>query len=66
MLNIFKAKTNRQYRTATIIRDDRTQHADKVILVEDGRIKDSGSFKELISRNPSVERVVDLMRVEKD
>ena len=42
------------------------QHADKVILVEDGLVKDSGTFKELVSRNPSVERVVDLMRVEKD
>jgi ATP-binding cassette, subfamily B, bacterial PglK len=42
------------------------QHADKVILVEDGLVKDSGSFRELIARNPSVERVVDLMRVEKD
>ena len=42
------------------------QHADKVILVEDGRVQDSGTFKELIARNPSVERVVDLMRVEKD
>jgi ATP-binding cassette, subfamily B, bacterial PglK len=42
------------------------QHADKVILVEEGRIKDSGTFKELIQRNPSVEKVVDLMRVEKD
>jgi ATP-binding cassette subfamily C protein len=42
------------------------QHADKVILVEDGLVKDSGTLKELISRNPSVERVVDLMRVEKD
>jgi ATP-binding cassette subfamily C protein len=42
------------------------QHADKVILVEEGRVKDSGTFKELIKRNPSVERVVDLMRVEKD
>lgn len=41
------------------------QHADKVILVEDGQVKDSGTFKELISRNPSVERVVDLMRIEK-
>jgi ATP-binding cassette subfamily C protein len=41
------------------------QHADKVILVEDGSVKDSGTFKELVSRNPSVERVVDLMRVEK-
>jgi ATP-binding cassette, subfamily B, bacterial PglK len=42
------------------------QHADKVILVEDGAVKDSGTLKELIARNPSVERVVDLMRVEKD
>jgi ATP-binding cassette subfamily C protein len=42
------------------------QHADRVVLVEDGRVKDSGTFKELIARNPSVERVVDLMRVEKD
>jgi ATP-binding cassette subfamily C protein len=42
------------------------QHADMVVLVEDGLVKDSGSFQELIKRNPSVERVVDLMRVEKD
>jgi ATP-binding cassette, subfamily B, bacterial PglK len=42
------------------------QHADKVILVEEGMVKDSGAFKELIARNPSVERVVDLMRVQKD
>ncbi|KGA21241.1 hypothetical protein GM51_2895 [freshwater metagenome] len=42
------------------------QHADKVILVEDGEVRDSGTFKELIARNPSVERVVDFMRVEKD
>ena len=42
------------------------QHADKVILVEDGQVRDSGTFKELIARNPSVERVVDLMQVEKD
>jgi ATP-binding cassette subfamily C protein len=42
------------------------QHADKVVLVEDGRVKDSGTFKELVARNPSVERVVDLMRVEKN
>ena len=41
------------------------QHADKVILVEEGVVKDSGTFKELIARNPSVERVVDLMSVEK-
>jgi ATP-binding cassette subfamily C protein len=41
------------------------QHADKVILVQDGTVKDSGTFKELILRNPSVERVVDLMAVDK-
>jgi ATP-binding cassette subfamily C protein len=40
------------------------QHADKVILLEDGKITDSGTFKELIARNPSVEKVVDLMRID--
>ena len=40
------------------------QHADKVILLEDGKVRDSGTFKELISRNPSVEKVVDLMRID--
>ena len=42
------------------------QHADKAILVEDGLVKDSGAFKDLIARNASVERVVELMRVERD
>jgi ATP-binding cassette subfamily C protein len=42
------------------------QHADNVFLIEDGTIKDSGKFKELVARNPNVEKVVDLMRVEKD
>jgi ABC-type multidrug transport system fused ATPase/permease subunit len=41
------------------------QHADQVILIEEGQVKDSGTFKELLARNPSVEKVVDLMRVEK-
>jgi ATP-binding cassette subfamily C protein len=41
------------------------QHADKVILVEEGGVKDFGTFQELIARNPSVERVVDLMRINK-
>jgi ATP-binding cassette subfamily C protein len=40
------------------------QHADKVILLEDGKVTDSGTFKELIARNPSVEKVVDLMRID--
>jgi ABC-type multidrug transport system fused ATPase/permease subunit len=42
------------------------QHADKVILIQDGSIQDSGSFKELIARNPSVEKGVDLMRIDRD
>ena len=42
------------------------QHADTVILIEDGHLKDSGTFKELIARNPSVERVVDLMKVDEN
>jgi ATP-binding cassette subfamily C protein len=42
------------------------QHADKVILLEDGKVRDSGTFKELIARNPSVEKVVDLMRIDED
>jgi ATP-binding cassette subfamily C protein len=41
------------------------QHADKVFLIDEGQIMDSGSFKELVKRNPSVEKAVDLMRVEK-
>jgi ABC-type multidrug transport system fused ATPase/permease subunit len=40
------------------------QHADKVILLEEGRVQDSGTFKELISRNLSVERAVELMRID--
>lgn len=42
------------------------QHADMVVLVEAGFVKDTGTFQELIRRNPSVERVVDLMKIEKD
>ena len=41
------------------------QHADKVILIEDGQVKDSGTLKELIVKNPSVERVVDLMKIDR-
>lgn len=40
------------------------QHADKVFLVNDGAIVDSGSFQELVQRNPSVERLVQLMSVQ--
>jgi ATP-binding cassette subfamily C protein len=40
------------------------QHADAVILVEEGQVKDVGTLKDLTARNPSVERVVDLMKVQ--
>jgi ATP-binding cassette subfamily C protein len=42
------------------------QHADKVILLEEGRVQDYGTFKELIARNLSVEKAVDLMRIDED
>ena len=42
------------------------QHADKVILIEESQVRDTGTFKELLARNPSVERVVDLMQIDKD
>jgi ATP-binding cassette subfamily C protein len=42
------------------------QHADKVILVEDGKIKDEGKFQEIVTRNPGVARAVNLMQVDKD
>ena len=42
------------------------QHADKVLLIEGGQLRDSGTFRELIARNPSVERVVDLIRIQRD
>jgi ATP-binding cassette, subfamily B, bacterial PglK len=41
------------------------QRADQVMLVEQGHVKDTGTFKELIERNASVQRVVDLMNIEK-
>jgi ABC-type multidrug transport system fused ATPase/permease subunit len=40
------------------------QHADKVILLEEGRVQDSGTFKELLARNLSVEKAVELMRID--
>ena len=42
------------------------QHADKVILLHDGKVQDSGTFKELIARNPSVEKGVELMKIEEN
>ena len=42
------------------------QHADKVILLQNGKVQDSGTFKELIARNPSVEKGVELMKIEEN
>lgn len=40
------------------------QHADKVFLIDSGRLIDQGTFQELVSRNVSVEKLVDLMKVD--
>lgn len=42
------------------------QHVDQVFLIEQGRVSDRGTFKELVKRNKSVERLVDLMEIKKD
>ena len=42
------------------------QFTDKVYLIQDGKVSDSGTLKELVSRNPSVEKTLDLTRVEKN
>lgn len=39
------------------------QHADQVLLIEKGQVSDSGTFQELVKKNPSVERLVRLMNV---
>jgi ATP-binding cassette subfamily C protein len=39
------------------------QNADVVFLLEEGKLIDQGTFQELLIRNPSVERVVELMKV---
>ena len=42
------------------------QHADKVFLIDQGKVLDEGTFKELLGRNPSLERLVQLMKVDED
>ena len=42
------------------------QHVDEVFYLENGQVKDSGKFQELVSRNPSIARTVSLMKVEQD
>lgn len=41
------------------------QHVDQVFLIEQGRVSDRGTFKELVNRNKSVERLVELMEIKK-
>lgn len=40
------------------------QHADKVFLIEEGQLTDEGTFQDLIKRNPSIDRLVQLMKVD--
>jgi ATP-binding cassette subfamily C protein len=40
------------------------QHADRVFLINDGKLADQGTFPDLLSRNPSIERLVQLMKVQ--
>lgn len=42
------------------------QHADHVFLIDKGKVLDQGSFKELLGRNASIERLVQLMKVDED
>ena len=42
------------------------QNADIVFLMDEGKLVDQGTFQELLRRNPSVERVVELLRVKTD
>jgi ATP-binding cassette subfamily C protein len=42
------------------------QHVDQVFLIEEGKVSDQGTFKELLKRNKSVERLVKLMEIKKD
>jgi ATP-binding cassette subfamily C protein len=42
------------------------QHADKVFLLQDGRVVDHGLFPELIKRNPSMKRLVALSELQTD
>jgi ABC-type multidrug transport system fused ATPase/permease subunit len=40
------------------------QHADKVLLLSSGTLVDSGKFQEVVSRNPEVKKLIDLMRID--
>jgi ATP-binding cassette subfamily C protein len=42
------------------------QHADKVFLMQDGRVIDHGLFPDLVKRNPSMKRLVSLSELQTD
>ena len=42
------------------------QHADKVFLIDEGQVSDQGTFQELMNRNSSIDRLVQLMKIDKD
>jgi ABC-type bacteriocin/lantibiotic exporter with double-glycine peptidase domain len=42
------------------------QHADKVFLIEDGKLNDQGTFQELMRRNASIDRLVQLMKIDEN
>jgi ABC-type multidrug transport system fused ATPase/permease subunit len=42
------------------------QHADKVFLVDGGELADQGTFLELVKRNPSIDRLIQLMKIEEN
>lgn len=42
------------------------QHADKVFLINKGKLTDQGTFLELVKRNPTIDRLVQLMKVEEN
>jgi ATP-binding cassette subfamily C protein len=42
------------------------QHADKVFLINEGRLVDQGTFPELVKRNSSIDRLIQLMKVEEN
>jgi ATP-binding cassette subfamily C protein len=42
------------------------QHADRVFLIDQGKVADKGTFKKLLARNPSIERLVQIMKVDED
>jgi ATP-binding cassette subfamily C protein len=42
------------------------QHADKVFFVNEGKLTDQGTFLDLVKRNPTIDRLVQLMKVEEN